>query len=74
MEIKLNFNNTEIDTRVIKFFEANLINEEDKTSLQRIDKGNKLFYMDANSLFQAILKSITISGDFEAPSEAGKKQ
>ena len=55
MDIKINFEKPEISKNVIKFLEANFINEDDKKSILRIEKGNKLSYMDANSLIQSIL-------------------
>ena len=50
MEFKLNFEKPEISKKVIKFLEANLPKEEDKQSIRRLEKGNKLSYMDANSI------------------------
>ena len=63
MDIKFNFGNEEISKNVIKFLVKNLRNEEDKNCLKRIDKGNKLNYMDANSLIQAMLKAIVIENE-----------
>ena len=68
MDIQLNFNKSEISLKVTKFLAANLPNDEDKKSILRIEKCNKLNYMDANSLIQAILKAFTIDdGEEDIP-------
>ena len=68
MDFKLNFQKNEISKKVTKFLLENLPNEEDKNSIRRIEKKNKLNYMDANSLIQALLQAIILDdGEDDVP-------
>ena len=60
MDFKLDFGKPEISKKVIKFLESKMPNEEDIRSIRRIEKGNKLNYMDANSLIHCLLKAMVM--------------
>ena len=60
MEFFLNFDKKEISAKVMDFLEINLNSEEDKKSFARIQKGNKLYYKEANLFIETILKALTI--------------
>ena len=49
MEFLINFDKTEISSKVMEFLEINLTQEEDKKSFARLLKGNKLLYKEANA-------------------------
>ena len=49
MEFLINFDKTEISSKVMEFLEINLTQEEDKKSFARLLKENKLLYKEANA-------------------------
>ena len=75
MEIQLNFdkaNKKLISQNLVKLFESNLKNEEDRNSATRILKGKKLQYMEANSFIQALLSVLSIEdGEDDHPIHMG---
>ena len=65
MEITLNFEKNKISRNVCTFIELNIKGDEEKRSLQRIVKGNKVQYKEANNLLHAIISAISINDDEE---------
>ena len=56
----MNFDKTEISTKVMEFLEINLTQEEDKKNFARLLRGKKLLYKEANSFIETLLKALTI--------------
>ena len=50
MDYKLNFAKDKISKQVCEYIEANIDGEEEKKSMNRILKGNKVQYKEANNL------------------------